>query len=796
MIKFTNRSKSKDKCNVLSLKSRTPTWHSLALFSSVSNKFIVFFILLSLFTTIYADKIRNISFDQSGFEYSKNMLKYHLQSRKGAEFNKRSLDEDVKRLYETGYFIDVKADMKKTPSGEVDITFKTLSRPKIRKIFIKGNKKYNSEKLMDKITLENGFPLNDKKLLDSLTGLREFYQQEGFLDTTVSQEIKTNSDNSVDVTFLINEHLRLKVNKVNFTGNTVYYKVTLRKVIQTGFSMFSWLFNLGLYDPRIIDEDEIRIRNIYWEKGYLDFRVKNVTTKPLPKNPEYVNVTFHLEEGDPYTIGKIKIKGNERFTAEELVPMLNFREGDTFNIKIESKDIQNIEERYSPLGYLDLQCVAERNPDYATHTVDITYSITEGRTYDIHDIIIKGNHLTKDKVIRRELPMQPGQPVDKLLLKASKARLMGLGYFSKVTVVTQNTVNPGTKDVIIEVEEKKTTRLVLGGGVSSVDGLMGSISFTQSNFDLFDPANYFRGGGQRLSLLAEIGTESQRGEISFIEPWLFDIPLRMKLTGYYKNRFYDNWREEHAGGFISFKKRFFDDFTSVELGHRLEAVSIRKLDNDYNSKYFRGEEGTDFMSKTSLILSRDTRNNLDDPTSGYLISALGEFNAATKVYYKVEFKASNYFPFFEDLFVLHTGVKYGVVGRISGSSESDMAPLYERYFLGGGDSIRGFPYREISPVDDDEHFYGGQTMLLGNIELTHPIYDFVRGAVFMDCGGVWENQWAMDFNKFNIGIGYGLRIKLPQFPSPIALDLAYPILNRQKHVKSKLRLSFSMAFAW
>jgi len=767
-----------------------------ALISSCSNSLLAFILIFICLTTLHADKVRKIYFDQSGFEYSKNMLRYHLQSRKGAEFNKKSLDEDVKRLYETGYFIDVKANIKKTSEGEVDITFKTLSRPKIRKITITGNKKYSSEKLMDKITLENRFPLNDKKLLDSLSALRDFYQQEGFLDTTVSQEVKTNEDNSVDVIFIINEHLRLKVNKVNFTGNTAYYKVTLRKVIQTGFSMFSWLFNIGLYDPKIIKDDKIRIRNLYWEKGYLDFRVKNVTAKHLPKNGEYVNVTFHLEEGEPYTIGEIKISGNERFTDDELLPLLEFKEGDTFNIKIENKNIRMIEEKYSPLGYLDLQCIAERNADYATHTVNITYNIQEGRTYDIHDILIKGNHVTKDKVIRRELPMQPGQPVDKLLLKAAKARLEGLGYFSKVTIVTQNTSNPGLKDIVIEVEEQQTTRLVLGGGVSSVDGLMGSVSFTQSNFDLFNPSNYFRGGGQRLKILAEIGTESQRGEITFIEPWLFDIPLRMKLSGYYKNRFYDDWREEHAGGFVSFKKRFFDDFTSVEIGHRLEAVSIRKLDNDYNSKYFKGEEGTDFMSKTSLILSRDTRDNLDDPKSGYLLSALGEFNAANKVYYKVEFKASNYFPFFEDLFVLHTGIKYGVVGRIAGASESDMAPLYERYFLGGGDTIRGFPYREISPVDDDGHFYGGQTMLLGNIELTHPIYDFVRGAAFMDCGGVWQNQWAMDFNKFNIGIGYGLRIKLPQFPSPIALDLAYPILNRQKNVKSKIRLSFSMAFAW
>ena len=777
-------------------KKKTQSSNVCKLFRFTEFKIVLIAFFTLIITILPADTIKKIIFNQSGYSYSKNMLRYNLQSSKGAEFNKKVLDEDIKRLFETGYFVNVKADVKKTPDGQVNIIFYTESRPKIKKIIIEGNQKYETKKLIDKITLEKGFPLNDKKLLDSLNNLRDFYKQEGFLDTMVSQEIKHNDDNSVTVIFKINEQLRLKVNSVDFTGNTVFYKVTLRKVVQTGFSMFSWLFNVGLFDEQIVEQDKIRLRNRYWEKGYLDFRVKNVTATPLPKNPEYVNVTFHLEEGKPYTIGNVTISGNERFTDDELLPLLKFKEGDTFDIRIEKKNILAIKRKYSPLGYLDLKCEAIRNPDYSTHIVNIKYEIVEGRTYNIHDIIIKGNQVTKDKVIRRELPMQPGQPVDRILLDASKSRLKGLGYFSKVGIVTQDTANPGQKDIVISVEEKKTTRLTLGGGVSSVDGLMGSISFTQSNFDLFDPSNYFRGGGQRLKILAEVGTERQRGEISFIEPWLFDIPLRMKLEGYYRNRFYDDWREEHAGGFISFKKRFFDDFTSVEVGHRLEAVGIHNLDDDYNSKYFRGEEGTDFMSKTSLVLSRDTRNDLNNPTSGYLLKILGEFNAATKVYYKVEFKASNYYPFFEDMFVLHTGVKYGVLGRIAGSSESDMVPLYERYFLGGGDSIRGFPYREISPVDDDEHFYGGQTMFLGNIELTHPIYDFVRGAVFMDCGGVWKDPWSMDFNKFNIGLGYGLRVKLPQFPAPISLDLAYPILNRQDHVKSKLRLSFSMGFAW
>lgn len=756
---------------------------------------LVIFLLACL--NLNAENVRKIIFEQKGFKYPEKMLRYNLQLRKGVPFTQKVLDEDVKRIYESGYFKDVDADVEKTADGQVDVIFKTTAKPKIRDIIIQGNNKFEEKELRNLVTLEIGFPLNDKKLQDSLNNIRDFYNKEGYLETVVTPQTEDAGEGSVDIIIDIKEKLRLKVNAVKFTGNTVFYKVTLLKLIRTEYSMFSWLLNVGLYSKDMVEADKIRLRNRYWEYGYLDFRVKSVDIVPMPQNKEYVNVVFNLEEGEPYTIGKITVTGNKLFPEEELLPLLSSREGGVFDIRRENADKRALSGKYFPLGYADFTVEAERKPDFQTHIVDINYKISEGRSYEIHDINITGNHITKDKVIRRELPIQPGDPVDNFLLEATKARLIGLGYFSKVTVVSQDTANPGEKDIVIKVAEKKTTKLTLGGGLSSEDGLMGSISFTQSNFDLFNPSNYFMGGGQRLNIMAEIGTERQQAELSFIEPWLFDIPLKLKVEGYYRNRFYRRWKEQHGGGYISFTKKFFDDFTSVELGHRLEAVNVYDLDDDYTSKYFRGEEDTDFMSKTSLLLSRDTRDNLNDPRSGYLLSILGEMNAGTKGYYRLEFKASNYFPFFEDMFVLHTGLKYGVVGRMYGDSESDMVPLYERYFLGGGDTLRGFPFRKVSPVDDQGHFYGGQTMFLGNVELTHPIYDFIRGAAFMDFGGAWEDEWATNWgNNFNIGMGYGIRVKLPQFPSPIALDLAYPVLNNQEDVSNKLRLSFSMGFAW
>jgi len=763
---------------------------------SIAGAALTLCLLLLASANASAQEVRRVIFEQEGYQFPENALKYNVRLKKGVQFKRQILDADVKRLYDMGYFLQVSADTEKAPEGKVDVVFKTKSKPRIKDIIIRGNQKFKDKTIREKITLEPGMPLNDKKLKDSISAIRDFYDGEGYYETTIKPETLDVGNGEINLVFKIKEHLRLRVNTVDFVGNTAYGNRALRNAIQTQHSYLSWLLNTGLYNTEEVEQDKVRLRNLYWELGYLDFRVTKVEATPLKDDPEYVNVTFHLEEGKPYEVSAISITGNTVFTPEELRPLIEMEKGDPYNYKIQQADIKRISEKYYPLGYADFSCDVKRYPNVDNHTVRLEYAIHEGIIYTVHDILISGNHVTKDKVIRRELPIQPDRPLDMALVEAAKARIEGMGYFKKVTITTVNTPNPGEKDIDIKVEEKKTARFTIGAGFSDTHSLSGTIELALDNFDLFDPANYFMGGGQRLLLRATMGFEYNEFLISFTEPWLFDIPLKLKVDGYYHNRYYDEWREEHAGGSISLTKKFFDDFTFATLSQKMEYVRVYDMDDDYNTKYFRDEEGSDFLNTTTLVLARDTRDNILDPKSGYLLKLTGAINAGTKCYYRAEFLAQNYYSFFYDWFTLYTGVKYGSVGRISGSSESDMVPIYERYFLGGGGTIRGFPYREVGPEDKDEHVYGGQSMVLATVEVSHPIWRFIRGAAFVDAGGAWKDSWDLDFSEFNMGAGYGLRLKLPQFPAPIKLDLAYPIMNSQDGVKNKLRFSFSMGFEW
>ncbi|MFZ2655323.1 MAG: outer membrane protein assembly factor BamA [Victivallales bacterium] len=766
---------------------------------------IIAFFIFSL--SLISAEINDVKFEQKGYAFPDEMLKYNMQCKKGEAFDQKILDEDIKRLYSTGNFLDVLAETSETADGKVNITMKLVSKPKVKAIVFKGNKKFTDEEFKDKVTVKLNEALNDQELQKTLSNIRKYYIDKGYNSVIISHSTEDDGDGFVKLTINITENLRLKVNDVLFTGNTAYSSWKLKNSIATQHSYLSWLLNMGLYEKNEIEVDKDRIKDLYWNLGYLDCKVTSVDVKE-DSNPEYVDITFNLEEGEPYRIAEVSVTGNKLFSNDELIPFLHLKTDDVFDNRIEKKDIESIGDKYYPLGYADFQCRPVRIPDFKTHTVNIEYRITEGEPYTVKNVHISGNHNTKDKVIRRELAIQPGDPVDNNRLDASKSRLMGMDYFEKVNIVSVNSDEPGKKDVDINVEEKDTGKFSIGGAYSDSDNVSGIVELSQSNFDLLDPWNYFVGGGQRLKLHAEYGVDLSNFYLQFTDPWLFDIPLSLDMSGFYTERTYEYWDERYIGGKFSLTKPFSlpyfpwlinpdDDRNSVKLGYTIEQVKVYHMDNDL-SQIFQDSKGNSIVSKWSLTLARDTRNNITDPTNGYLVSALGELNSkafgGTTNYYKFEALASNYYSFINDWFVLHTGMKMGQVDTFS--NHGDLAPIYERYFLGGGDSVRGFSYRRISPVDSDNKAYGGESMLLANVEVTHPIYEFIRGAIFCDIGQVKENAWNFSMNDFNIGAGYGLRIKLPYFNAPVKLDLAYPILNNQDGESSKLRFHFNLGMTW
>lgn len=757
------------------------------------------YVTFSLFSAfaLYAGNISQIDFEQVGeYKFPEAMLRFNIQTRTGSAFNQQQINEDVKRLFDTGFFKDVVAETRNLDSGDVSITFKLQPKAMVKEIIFEGNKRFSTAELFREININADQPLNDKTLRQSAFNLRKFYRSKGYNEATITPQVQSLEGDAVNVVFKIDENLRLKVNNVIFTGNTVYSTWTLRGFIGTRHSYFSRFFEVGLYDPRETETDKARLRERYWDKGYLDFKVEDVIVTPNKDNPEYVDVDFKLFEGKPYKVGAISISGNSKIPTEKLMSRLSLKSGHVFDQSHARADREYIEYEYSLLGYADFECTIVRDPDYSTHMVNVEFKINEGIPYTVLDVNIKGNKVTKDKVIRRELVIHPGDPADKSAIATSKARLMGMGYFKEVKAISVNSDEYGKKDVNFTVEEKDNFEFKIGGGYSDSDSLVGMVSFTNNNFDLYDPHRWFQGGGQRLKAQADFGLTRYDFFLGYTDPWLFDIPLKLDVTGFFNNVSYDYWDERRIGGGASLEKRVFDDFTTLGLGYKFGQVRVHNMDKDLSPETRRAA-GDEWVSTVQLYMNRDTRDSLTNPTFGYDTGISGSISpkvlACSNNFYRLESHYSHYFNFLDKALILHLGAKGGILSMFNRSNDS---PLHQRYFLGGGNSLRGFPYREVSPVDDSDHNIGGMTMLLMTAEITHPIWNFIRGAIFVDAGNVGKNSWSMNFYQMNLSAGYGFRINMPVLNAPIRLDLAYPIVSSQENVSRKLRFHFDMSFTW
>lgn len=757
-----------------------------------------------------ADEIAEIRFEQKCKPENTlpdANLRFNLKSKIGQELDNQTVTDDIKRLMATGFVDDVQSSTE-IKNGKISLTFIVTPKPLISKLRIEGNQKFDTKDLMEMVKLQPQTPLNETRLNETCTAIRNHYEANGYNDISVMPNITREEDGQVIVVIRIDEGLRLKINNVAFEGNEVFSTFKLQNQIANRHSYFSWILDIGLYQESQMDADKLRLRELYLTEGYLDFEVKEARVEADPDDPEYVNITFVIDEGEPYSLSSINVSGSTQVIPADLEALLKLQKGDRYNQAIERKDADALSSQYYRLGYDDVEVEPILTPNVNDHTVSIEYRIKEGTPSFVRGINIRGNTYTKDYVLRREVTIVPGDPYDRNKLEQTKKRLNALGYIEDVNAVAFKTENPELRDLDIAIKEKDFMEARVGGGISDTDSLAGMIMLRHKNFDitglpdensdLSDPNSWFTGAGQTLSAAAVIGIEIINFDIHFSEPWLFNRPYRLDVNGYFHTRSYPEFSERHAGGETSISRRlsFLDEYTSLTLGYKIEAATILDVDKGM-AQMFHDEAFTSIVSQPSLTLSHITTDNRMDPTSGHELVLFGQitpnFLGSTYNYAKFELKAMQHFAFWEDLIRAHIGGKIGMAPTLDGSGH---VPLYDRYFLGGGDSLRGFPFRSVGPVNRQHQNFGGQSMYIVTGEVSHPIYSVVRGAVFSDVGGSWASSTGWNFKETNIGAGYGLRINVPGIDYPIRLDLAYPLRSTTPGLEKKIRFHFDVGFTW
>ena len=741
---------------------------------------------------------------------SQSVILSNMRTTVGEVYSAAAVEEDVRNLYATGFFTNLA--IKDEPKGDgVQVNVIVQPKPLVKSIVINGNKKVKTTRLKKEIKSKVGEPLSEEQISEDADKLKDYYLGKGYDQVQVSYKIDTNEEfgRSV-VTFNISEGERAFVTEVNFIGNEHLTAKELRKVMKTKKrDIISFIDKSGLFKEDQFRTDLSNLRRYYNSKGYIDMSVKDVKFTRDAKNRMQVTITVF--EGIQYHVGSVTFSGNTIYSTAELQNYRGFKvirmvpgsvfspsgytpEGKEPNKELPTleNDVQRLMDLYGVRGYIDREVTPVRQANVESGKIDILYQIVEHSQSYVEQIIIQGNNRTKDKVIRRELANKPGELYDSVKAQQSQKRLENLQYFEKVDISPQDTTVPNRKNMVVTVEEKRTGSITFGAGFSSVDSLLGFVEITQGNFDLFN-FPYFTGGGEKFRVRIQYGIQRQDLEIEFKEPWFLEQQLALGYNVFFHNAEYlsNYYNEENFGASVSLA-RAFGQFWSGSLTYTIQEFDLYGF-ADNSSPQLLAERGERSDSSITAGLSYDTRDNVLLTRHGEHVDLSAEFAGGPLLgqtnIYKFQADAQKYILLPYDMILTIAGA----TGDVDYYGSSTEVPLFDRFFIGGSRSVRGFSNRDIGPVDNNNEPLGGDTMAYGNLEVTFPIIDRVRGAVFTDAGFLdsqpfhYESAW----HELDAAAGVGLRLNLPI--GPLRLDYGIPYKD-QGYNHSTGKFSFDVGY--
>jgi len=723
---------------------------------------------------------------------STNTIVSKMKTRIGAPYQENVVSDDLKRLYLLGFFSDIKIDTEDYKDG-IKIVVSVVERPIIEKITFSGIRRLRmrEEKLKEQLKSREGQYLDYPNLAEDVRTFTKMYEKLGFSDAQVNYKVDINKEtNKAKVEFIAAEGKKIRIKDIYIEGNKAY---PARRILRLMKTKRAWLFNAGVLKDDVLKEDIERIKAFYRRGGFTDVTV-DYEVKADAKRPFLLYITIKIQEGKKYLVGNITVQGNKDIDTKDILSRLKeCVPGNVFSEEALKFDIANIQGLYFDRGYISARVQEATSVNPYTGRVDIVYSIVENEIAYVNKIKIRGNVKTKDVVIRRELRIHPGERFDGEKLRRSKERLQNLGFFEEVSYDTEDTPSPDKKDLVVEVKESKTGAFSFGGGYSTVDQFVGFVEIEQKNFD-WKNWPYFTGAGQDLRFRASIGTITSGFDLSFTDPWVFDYPVSFGFDAYKRSHKRDEdvgygYDEDVTGGDLRLGKEI-SEYLRGDLTYRIDRIDISNItDNATND--LKKEVGKNTISSLTPALTFDSRDNVFDTRKGDLLTgsvdwAGGPFGG-DKDYWKFFGRASHYFPLPRDS-TLELRVR---VGLSKPYGDSDSIPIYERFFAGGAYTIRGYEERAVGPVDPaSKDPLGGESMLVGNIEYTYPLFSFLKAAAFYDIGNVWAKMNDIGSGGLKSGFGLGVRIRTPI--GPILLDYGIP-LNKApgEDKKSSGRFHFS-----
>ena len=683
-------------------------------------------------------------------------LLFYIKTRKGEALSRKQIGKDIEKIYDLGQFKDIRVETRQGSEG-LEVVFIVEEIPSIGNVMLYGNKEIEDGDIHEIIGFKRGEAFQAHMMTDAKEKINSLYNEKGFFFATVDVVSKISERNLMNIHVRVREGEKVGIKNLRFSGNKNFSDGDLSDQIETkAETWISFLDESGLYKKDTLKLDVFRLEGYYQDHGYIRVRVQDPKID-IDRESKEINISIPIDEGLQYRVGKVTSKEDDIVTEDEVLKALKMKMRDVYSISKLRTGVMNIGDLYSERGY----AYADVNPitkiNESSRTVDVNIEVDRGRKVYVGEITVIGNTRTLDNVIRREFRLKEGELFDSVKLKRSKQRINNLQFFEDVKIDTRRGKEPDLVEIITTVTERQTGSINVGAGFSSNENLIFNAGISQNNF---------MGTGRRVVFSTNLSSRRSDYNLSLTDPRLFDTELSGGVDAFNTKTNYWSYMAKRTGGGIRIGKSLSEyDWLGINYNY----ADIEISDVKVATSYLKNENRT--TSRISPSFIRDTRDNFMNPSSGSRhVVRLDLAGLGGTKFHKASYEGSHYWPIIGKL----VGMVHGEIAWADGYA-ADSLPAFERYYMGGPKSLRGYQIRNVGPKDSLGNPLGGNQSLLLNLELQYPFTKGLRGFAFYDRGQLYgggndtsTTATTWDLAKMRDSIGAGVRFLSPFGPVGLA----------------------------
>jgi len=752
--------------------------------SGILTKLLVSIILLLFPLTLFSQDVIEKIVVTGNVRIPRQTILHHVFVKEGKPFNKDELPKDFEALWSTGFFSDIKIEEEK---GQKGIVLKIIvqENPFIRNVTFKTGNKLKKKAVMEWLK-ENGRYISPYSFcspyeLDrTKNSIQELLLEKGFSSGKVKVSISDTKNNSQDIVFLVEEGEKARVGEIMFVGETGISENILRSSIKENqeHSIESWITRRDIFRENRLDEDLASVKQTLQDRGFMNAtigkpRIEDFFKRGINlKTQRMKKIFIPVQAGERYEVGNVQVEGNEVLSIETLENAIRLKQGQVYTLKDRERSIEEMTRLYLQKGYLYVRITPVETFDHDQKRIDVRFRISEGEVTYLHRLEFKGNSFVKDKVMRKKILVRERDRFNFQLFEESLLRISQLGIVKveKEPELKPDPDDPTNIDVFVYVKERLKSDYHISGGYNGYGGIYLAADYATINL---------LGAGEILHFTFESGRKIKDYMFDLSEPYLLDYPINFGLNVYYRDNILPDLFNRRSIGANIITGVLIKGYWRANLTYGYENVNIKLPDEQREGEsdfdpIFTTIFGLGNYDFSSAILSV-FHTNLETPSFPYrknLFSASCKF-AGSFLGGDISIVKSRFaWSFFHSLFGEHAAGFYVDYQHIEALGDSPI-PFWERFFLGGERSIRGYDVYSIGPRSEEGTNIGGKKALVFNAEYIMPVFGPLYAVLFYDMGNAHSLEQRVHLKDMYSSTGLELRIFYEKLPLPVRVIFSY-----------------------